>query len=142
MNHAQNKIIQNWILLSLFICVLTAISISESENKLLLNLLIGGPFFIYLSSRQDTKHQKGYGINSVTMREFIEENIILKLWLVVFCVFILPFIIYNLYVGSTISGWLYALALTLLIGPLFITSEMQRFKHAGKMPNKSFQPDP
>ena len=132
MNKAQKKIMNNWILFTLFICVLTAISTSDSENKQLLYLFIGGPFFLYLVSRQDIKNQRGYGVNSVSLREFIEENKILKLWLILFCTLILPFIIYNIYIGSTISGWLYALALTLLLGPLFITSEIQRYIHAGK----------
>ncbi|TAK63463.1 hypothetical protein [Methylobacter sp.] len=132
MTEAQKKIVRNWYLITFLICVLTGISLSASDNKQLLNILIGSPIFIYVISRQDIGQQIGYGVNGLSLGKFIEENKILKLWLVLFCTFILPFIIYKLFIGSQISGWLYALAFILLLGPLFIASEIQRFKHAGK----------
>jgi len=132
MNKPQKRIVKNLQLLTLFIVILTLISISESSNKVMLNIFIGGSFLLYLINNKGFSQQTGYGVNSVSFNEFIEGNKYIKLWLIIYCLLFLPYIIFTLYNGSEYTGWLYATAFILLFGPVFITSEVQRYIHAGK----------
>ena len=131
MNREQKEILKTWLVLAVLVLVLALIHAGDIERKQLLTLVVGGPIFLYLTSLPDVKnHQEFWRKNNYTLGKLIEENISLKLWLIFTCIFILPFIIYNLYKGGGSSSWLYALAFVLLIGPIIVVSEIQRFKRA------------
>ena len=65
---------------------------------------------------------------------FIERHPIVKYWLVVFCLTILPFMVCKM--GKTnndnIQGYLHFLGFLLLIGPVAVVSEIERFRSLGR----------
>ena len=132
MNKAQNKIVRDWYYLIIFVCILIGIELSSSDNKQMLHVFIGVPAFILLMYFTDIDSHRGWGINKESMGDFINQHIYLKLWLVFYCLCNLPFIIFNIYTRDEFTGWLYFIAFLLIIGPLFIFSERQRYIQAGE----------
>lgn len=55
----------------------------------------------------------------------------MQLWMVGFCVLVLPILIYRIYRSGGDAGGLYALCFTLLIGLVVVTSEIERYRSAG-----------
>jgi hypothetical protein len=134
MNAAQKRILKSWLIIALFFFGLTVAWLSPIENKQLAGVIVAVPFFIWASLNKDLQSLTGYGPDSVTMVEFIESNGILKIWLVFYCALILPFLIFKILVADKTPYGLFVLAFGLLVLPMFIISEFQRFVRAG---NKS-----
>ena len=109
------------------------ISLSGTENKqiaiLLLTILV-----VIVSMFQNFTYYTGYGVRGESIGAFIEKHPIVKYWLVIFCLTILPFMVYKM--GTTkndsFQGYLYFLSFILLIGPVAIVSEIERFRSLGK----------
>ena len=132
MNNAQKQIVKSWIVIALFIAGLTMAWLSPIENKQLAGIVVAIPFFIWISFNTEIMEHRGYGPDSVSMTEFIESNNYLKLWIVFYCVCILPFLIYKLYTAEKTPYGLSVLTFCLLVVPMFVTSEIQRFKKAAE----------
>ena len=62
--------------------------------------------------------------------EYLKNKPIIKLLLVIYCMFILPLFIYKIMSDDTMDTLLYYLSFAFLIGPVFIDSERERFLHA------------
>lgn len=129
----QKKMVRYWWFLIAFILAGLYISFSDIENKQIALLFLLIPISIF-SMFQDFSYYTGYGKNGERIGEFVEKHPMLKLYLVVYCATVLPFIVYKL--GTTKHGnttdILYFLSLFLLIGPVAIVSERERFKSLGK----------
>ncbi len=120
-------------MLLMLIVVGTYIQFSNIENKQVATLFLFFIFFI-ISIFQDFSYYNGFGDNSNRIGEFIEKHPMLKYWLVFYCAIFLPFMVYEMRTTSDddVSGSLYFLSLALLIGPVFIISERERYRRLGK----------
>ena len=133
MTSSQKIIFSAWIKVIALFLVSVIIFISPIEEKQLIFLAVGGPLFLWLAFDKHISKCSGYGIHNEAIGEFINNNKYVKLWLVIYCFFILPVIIYNLYTSSETSFVLYSVSLFLLLGPVIMVSERERFIHAGKI---------
>ena len=78
---------------------------------------------------QDFTYYTGYGEKRENIGAYLEKKPIVKFWIIFFCMAILPFIIYIM--GTTNNDntqrVLYFLSFFLLVGPVFIVSEIDRY---------------
>ena len=118
--------------MAFFAVVLLVIAASPIENKQLATWVFGGPIVIWLSFDKNFRKFQGYGENQTRLGEFINNNPILKLWLIFYCLLIIPILAYTLYTSETVSFVLYATSFALLLGPILVVSEFKRFKAAAK----------
>ena len=129
MTTKQRKLVQYWLFLAVVISIGAYISLSEIEDKQMALLLLIIPVAI-ISIFQDFSYYTGYGEKRERMGAFIEKHPFVKYWLVLFCLTILPFMIYIM--GTTdndsIQGYLYFLSFFLLVGPVGVVSEIERFR--------------
>ena len=132
MNDAQQQIVKHWIIILLFFTGLTIAWLSPIDNKQLAGLIVAIPLFIWISFNKKIMQHRGYGPDGLSMGEFIQSNKVLKLWLVFYCTCILPFLIYKLYTAEKTPYGLAVLTLCLLLVPMFVTSEIQRYRKAGE----------
>ena len=141
MNLEQKAIVNYWYTFLVLVSIILFIYLSAFENKKYLYVFIAGPIFIYLVSK-DLSRLRGYGANEERLGEFLSNHSKLRLWLYICCVFILPFIIYKMFIAEGVPVALYFFAFSLIAIPTFITSEIDKFKAAGlKSPNKAFKTD-
>jgi len=133
MNTEQRKFVNYWLFLTVIISIGLYISLSDIEEKQLAIILLTIPVGI-ASLFQDFSSYLGYGAKGERIGVFIEKHPIVKYWLVIFCLTILPFMVYKM--GTTnndnLQGYLYFLSLFLLIAPVVIVSELDRFRSLGK----------
>ena len=133
MTTKQRKLVQYWLFLAVVISIGAYISFSDTENKQMALLLLIMPVTI-ISISQDFSYYTGYGEKRERMGAFIEKHPFVKYWLVLFCLTILPFMIYIM--GTTdndnIQGYLYFLSFLLLVGPVAVVSEIERFRGLGE----------
>jgi len=133
MTTLQRKFINYWIFLAIIISTGMYIVISDIEEKQTAILLLTIPVAI-ASLFQDFTSYFGYGAKGERIGIFIEKHPVVKYWLVIFCLTILPFIIYEM--GTTdndsLQGYLYFLSFFLLIAPIVTVSEVDRFRSLGK----------
>nr|CAP47458.1 putative integron gene cassette protein [uncultured bacterium] len=132
MTTEQRKLIHYWIFLGIVLTIGTLISLSDIENKQLAILLLTIPVVI-VSIFQDFTYYKGYGANAERIGEFVEKHPLVKYWLVFFCLLILPFMVYAMATTDDdfLQGYLYFLSFILLIGPVAVVSELERFRSMG-----------
>lgn len=132
MTTEQRKLVHYWIFLAVVLTIGTIISLSDMQNKQLAILILTISVVI-VSIFQDFRYYRGYGKKAERIGAFIERKPIIKYWVVIFCLAILPFIIYIM--GTTdnedIQGYLYFLSFILLIGPVVVVSEFERFRSMG-----------
>jgi len=129
----QKKLVKYWVFLTVVLLIGTYISVSDIEDKqlaiLLLTILV-----VLVSFFQDLTYYTGYGSNKERIGEYIEKHPLVKYWLIFFCLTILPFMVYKM--GTTdnddIQGYLYFLSFILLVGPIAVVSEIERFRSMGK----------
>ncbi len=132
MNKAQKTIMTFWLLFAGTIIVTIILEISSLESKGIFITIAWIPILIIAPLTQDFSHYTGYGYgrNNRPLGNFIKDKPILKIWLVIFCTFILPIIIYKMMTDDEADGFLYWLSLALLVGPIFVASEYERFLDA------------
>ena len=129
----QKKLVKYWVFLTVVLLIGTYISVSDIEDKqlaiLLLTILV-----VLVSFFQDLTYYTGYGANKERIGKYIEKHPLVKYWLIFFCLTILPFMVYKM--GTTdnddIQGYLYFLSFILLVGPIAVVSEIERFRSMGK----------
>ncbi len=106
---------------------------SDMENKQMLVVLLSIPVAL-VSFFQDFSYYTGYGEKRENLGTYIEKKPIVKYWVIFFCMAILPFLIYIM--GTTNNDntqtILYFLSFFLLVGPVFIVSEIDRYHSLGK----------
>jgi hypothetical protein len=88
--------------------------------------------FGLISMFQDFSYYRGYGSARVRIGEFVESHPRLKVWLVGYSAVALPYLIYEMQTNEEVAGVLYATSLFLLIGPIALVSEMERFRSLGR----------
>ena len=132
MNNKQRELVRYWVLLTIVILIGLYISFSDIENIQIALLLLTVPVAIS-SMFQDFSYYIGYGKEGEGIGAFIEKHQKVKYWLIFFCLAILPFIIYKMTISDSNSEqeYLYFLSFFLLIGPVTITSEIERFRSLG-----------
>lgn len=129
MNAKQRKLVQYWIFLAIVLAIGTYISLSGIENKqiaiLILTILV-----VIVSMFQNFTYYTGYGVSGERIGAFVERNPIIKYWLVIFCLTVLPFMVYKMATtrNDDIQGYLYFSSFILLIGPIAVVSELERFR--------------
>lgn len=132
MTAEQRKLVQYWVFLAVAMSLGLYISFSDIEAQQMAILLLTIPVVI-VSSFQDFTYYTGYGEKGERLGLFIERHPIVKYWLVIFCLIILPLMIYKM--GKTnndnIQDYLYFLGFFLLIGPVAVVSEIERFRSLG-----------
>jgi len=133
MTIAQKALVKYWwFLIALFLACLY-IFISDIENKQVALLVVVIPFSI-VSIFQDFSYYAGFGDKSKRIGAFVEKHPLLKVYLVIYCATVLPFMIYKM--GSVEFGVmpdvLYFSSFFLIIGPVMIVSERERYKSLGE----------
>ena len=132
MTRAQKIIIKNWIYSCVFLVVLISTIFLPEEQRLPAGLLSGLVLVFILLFNPDFREWTGYGPKKLRLGQYLQERTFLQVWVVFICALVLPFLIYRLYTSSEDSWGLYFLCFGLLIGPVFITSEVERYKAAGQ----------
>jgi uncharacterized membrane protein len=130
MTKEQKGLIKYWIFGSsiLLIAICTIFLDIEYQQFALVGV---SALFGLVSLFQDFSYYKGYGRDRKMIGEFIESYPRLKFYLVVYCMVVLPYIIYTMQNNSNHSGFLYFLSFCGLIGPIVYISELERFKSMG-----------
>jgi len=130
MTQAQKSILNFWLLLLATITVIILIEFSSIGNKQLLSIITFTPVLIIASINQDFNYYQGYGKNNKNLGKYLKNKPIIKTWLIIYCMLILPVFIYKIMTDDSIDTLLYYLSFALLIGPIFIASERERFLDA------------
>ena len=130
MTTGQRQLVRYWIIGGAVILAAIFTSFLEIEHQQAALLGLGALFGIF-STFHDFSYYKGYGNERERMGDFIESHPKLKLWLVGFCMVILPYFIYKMQTDDGISGAYYFLSFLLLVGPIICVSEMERFHSQG-----------
>lgn len=131
MTSAQKVIVKNWVCAGLFLVVLASTFVLPSDLRLPAGLGSGFVLVLILALNPELRRWKGYGPRGLRLGEYLQEHGIMQLWMVGFCVLVLPILIYRIYRSGGDAGGLYALCFTLLIGPVVVTSEIERYRSAG-----------
>ncbi len=132
MNKAQKTILTFWLIFAGTIIATIILEISSLENKEIFIAIAWIPILITAPLTQDFRLYTGYGYgkNNKPLGKFINDKPKIKLWLVIYCTFILPIIIYKMMADDEMDGFLYWLSLALLVGPIIVACEHQRFLDA------------
>jgi hypothetical protein len=133
MTGEQKELIKYWAFLTVVLILGTYVTISDLENKQMAILFLTVPVVI-VSIFQDFSYYTGYGANKERIGEFVEKHPLVRYWLVFFCLTILPFMVYKMATTDNdgLQGYLYLLSFVLLIGPVAVVSEFERFQSMGK----------
>jgi formate hydrogenlyase subunit 3/multisubunit Na+/H+ antiporter MnhD subunit len=133
MTSKQRKLVSYWIFVGIVLTIGTYISLSDIENKQLAILFLAIPIFV-VSLCQDFTYYKGYGRKGEKLGAFIEHHPFIKYWLIIFCLTILPFLVYKMSTtdNDKIQGYLYFFSFLLLVGPIAAVSELERFRSLGE----------
>lgn len=132
MTSAQKVIVKNWKWAGVFLLVLASTFLLPSEHQLSAGLASGFVLVLMPVLNPELRQWKGYGTKGLRLGPYLQEHGILQLWVVGFCLFVLPFLIYQIYNSGGDAWGLYALCFGLLIGPVFVTSEIERYRAAGQ----------
>ena len=131
-DYRTKKLVRYWLFLAAVISIGIYISLSDIEEKQMAIFVLTIPAVI-VSLFQDFTYYSGYGAKGERMGAFIEKHPIVKYWLVIFCLTILPFMVYEM--GTTnndkVQGYLYFLSIFLLVAPVALVSEIDRFRSLG-----------
>ena len=133
MNNDQKNLVKYWMYLVALLISGLYVSFSDIENKQAALLILLVPFSI-VSLFQDFSYYKGYGQKGELIGSFIEKHPYLKLYLVFYCATVLPFMIYEIVTSGTDGPGdvLYFVSLFMLIGPIVVVSERERFISLGE----------
>ena len=133
MTIAQRELVKYWLFLIAIFLASLYISFSDIEDKQVAFLIVLIPFSI-VSLLQDFSYYAGFGDKSKRIGAFIEKHPLLKVYLVIYCATVLPFMIYR--IGSAgfreTSEALNFSSFFLLIGPVMVVSERERYKRLGE----------
>lgn len=132
MTSAQKTIIKNWIWAGFFLLVLASTLVLPDDQRLSAGLMSGLVLVFMLLFNPEFRQWTGYGPKGLRLGEYLQEHTLLQIWMVCVCAFVLPFLIYRIYTAGGDSWGLYALCFGLLIGPVFVTSEVERYRAAGQ----------
>ena len=129
MTSSQITIVNGWkkIFISLLLLVFFYVFGGDKKQLILAFISISSVFWLMLDD--GVRGMKDYGASSIQLGEFVEKKPRLKVYLIFYCFTILPFMLYSIYIKSNNLG-LYFLSIGLLVGPLFIASEIDRFRAA------------
>ena len=126
----QKQLVRYWMIGGAIIVVAICTSFLEIGYQQPALLGLGALFGIF-SMFHDFSYYKGYGNERKRMGDFIESNPKLKVWLVGFCMVVLPYFIYKMQTDDSVSGSYYFMSFLFLIGPIVYVSEMERFHSLG-----------
>jgi len=132
MTYEQKRLVRYWVVAVIFLSIGTYLSFTDIDNAQLANLILT-IIFIFISAFQDFSYYTGFGDGSERIGEFVEDHPFLKYWLVIFCVAILPVILYRMLTTDydSTSDRLFLLGFLFLVGPVFVISERERFLRMG-----------
>ncbi|MGM0768069.1 MAG: hypothetical protein ACQEV6_08590 [Pseudomonadota bacterium] len=130
MTSAQKVIVKNWMCAGFFLLVLASTFLLPSEHRLSAGLASGFVLVLMLAVNPDLRQWSGYG-RGLRLGEYLQQHGIMQLWVVGFCVLALPALIYQIYNSGGDAWGLYALCFALWIGPVVVTSEIERYRSAG-----------
>jgi len=102
-------------------------SLMDMEHQKAAQLGIAALFGL-VSLFQDFSYYRGYGSAPRRLGDYVESHPRLKVWLVVYSAFALPYLIFKMQTNDEIAGVLYFTSFLLLIGPIAVVSEVERFR--------------
>jgi len=123
--------VKNWKCAGIFLLVLASTFLLPSDHRLSAGLASGLVLVLMLTFNPELRQWTGYGPRSLRLGPYLQEHGILQLWVVGFCVLVLPVLVYRIYNSGGDAWGLYALCFALLIGPVVVTSEIERYRSAG-----------
>ena len=132
MTSAQKIIIKNWICAGIFLAVLASTLLLPADQRLSAGLFSGVVLVFMLLLNPDLRRWTGYGPKGLRLGEYLQEHTLLQIWMVCICAFVLPFLIYRIYTSGGDSWGVYGACFGLLIGPVFVASEIERYRAAGR----------
>ncbi len=130
MTKEQKSLIRYWIFGGSILLIAICTTLLDVEYQQVAVICVSALFGL-VSLFQDFSYYEGYGSGRKMIGEFIESHPKLKIYLVAYCVVVLPFLIYKMQNSSNYSGLLYFLSLCGLLGPIIYFSELERFKSMG-----------
>lgn len=132
MTYEQKRLVRYWVIAVIFLSIGTYLSFADIDNAQLANLILV-IIFIFISAFQDFSYYTGFGDGSERIGEFVEDHPFLKYWLALFCMAVLPVVVYRILTtdNDSTSDTLSFLGFFFLIGPVFVISERERFLRMG-----------
>lgn len=124
-------IVKNWKWAGIFLLALASTFLLPSEHRLSAGLASGFVLALMPICNPELRQWKGYGPKGLRLGQYLQEHGILQLWVVGFCLLVLPVLLYRIYSSGGDAWGLYALCFGLLIGPVVVTSEIERYRAAG-----------
>ena len=131
MTQNQKRVVQQWLMLLVFFGVIISAWFSPLENKQAALFIFVLPVYLFMVNHKEIKNLRGYGSKGWSLLDYLELNPALKVWLVLYCLLMLPFLVFKIYTSQETPYGLFVVAFSLLVGPIFIYSEIERFKEAG-----------
>lgn len=132
MTSAQKVIVRNWMCAGFFLLALAPTFLVPEGHRLSAGLANSFVLVLILAVNPDLRQWKGYGPRGLRLGEYLQEHGIMQLWVIGFCVLALPALIYQVYNSGGDAWGLYVLCFVLLIGPVIVTSEIERYRSAGR----------
>ena len=130
MTRQQKHLVQYWAFGTTIVLAAILTSFLDIEYQQAAVVVMSALFGI-VSLFQDFSWYRGYGHGGKWLGQFVALHPGLRNWLVVYCAFVLPFLIYKMLTDEGVSGLLYFLSFLLLIGPVVYVSEAERFRSLG-----------
>lgn len=127
MTKDQIRLLRYWICALGCMLTATCISLLDSENEPLAWFILM-TLFGFVSLFQDLSYYRGFGDGNRWMGEFIARHPVLKIWMLAYCAVMLPFLLYMMQTREDLSAVFYYASFSLLLGPVAVTSELERFR--------------
>jgi hypothetical protein len=130
MTKEQRGLVRYWAFGMVIMTAAIGSSLVDMEHLQATQLGIAA-LFVLVSLFQDFSYYRGYGSAAKRLGDFVESHPKLKVWLVVYSAIALPYLIYKMQTNDEIAGVLYLASFSLLIGPIALVSEVERFQSMG-----------
>jgi hypothetical protein len=129
MTYSQKVIVKKWLWYGIAIVVMCGIGAFVFEMGATYTPGLGVGLWLALNRFSDDSRR---GSNAFSLGEFLQEKPGLKLWIVIYCMVVLPFLIYRIYHAAGEVFGLFILSLVLLVVPIIVVQEISRYLEAGK----------
>jgi len=129
MNSAQRSIVKKWLWCGVALLGLTYFWVWAFEMGA--TFVPGLGLAVWLAVDRSAGACPGFG-GSASLQEFLEDRPALKLWMIIYCMVVLPFLVYEIYTSGEEAFELSVLAFVLLVAPAPVVSEIEKYVAAGK----------
>jgi hypothetical protein len=129
MNRAQKSIFKKWLWCAVALLVLAYFGVQAFDMGA--TFIPGLGLAIWFAVERSGSSGDRFG-GGVSAQEFLQARPFLKLWMIIYCMAVLPFLVYEIYVSGGEAIGLSILCFILLVLPAPVVLEIERFRAAGK----------